>query len=239
MANETIRVGDTTLQIEENPSSTVLAGDIREAIAIGGFTSIAGQPSSLSNAAYGNAVGNTNLSQQNTVAHQQAMNVLGQTVTGKTTNLLANLNPMEAVATVKLDTGNDMAEQLADLKAIISGGRVPSKHVPRIRRNPAGGYYVTVTEKDFPLTLTVHDHLRRPFATRGRKGGLVCVLKPSNYPFEISLGGPSKPLTPPITVPRSAFPVTVTLLAAPPKANQRLQVIPKDSFPVQVILGQG
>ena len=101
-------------------STTVLPGDIRESIALGGFTSIAGQPSSLSNLAYANLIANVNLAGQNAVSNQQAANQLSVTVAGKTVNLVANVSPLEAVATVKLDTGNDVAEQLADLKGTIA-----------------------------------------------------------------------------------------------------------------------
>jgi hypothetical protein len=101
-------------------SSSVLPDDIRESIAIGNVKSVAEQPSMLSNLAYANLIGNVNLSQQNAVSNQQAVNNLAQTVTGKAVNLVANLNPMEAVAVVKLDTGNDVAEQLADLKGTIA-----------------------------------------------------------------------------------------------------------------------
>src|ERR1700754_2282013 len=97
-------------------SSSALPDDIRESIAIGNVKSVAEQSSMLSNLAYANLISNVNLSQQNAVSNQQAMNQLGVTVTGKSVNLVANLSPMEATATVKLDTGNDVAEQLADLK---------------------------------------------------------------------------------------------------------------------------
>jgi hypothetical protein len=48
------------------------------------------------------------------------MNQLGVTVTGKIVNLVANLSPMEAVAVVKMDTGNDIAQQISDLKAAVA-----------------------------------------------------------------------------------------------------------------------
>ena len=100
-------------------SSSALPDDIRESIAIGNVKSVAEQSSMLSNLAYANLISNVNLSQQNAVSNQQAMNQLGLTVTGKVVNLVANLSPMEAVAVVKLDTGNDVAEQLADIKGTV------------------------------------------------------------------------------------------------------------------------
>lgn len=100
--------------------TSALPDDIRESIAIGNVKSVAEQSSMLSNLAYANLISNVNLSQQNAVSNQQAMNQLGLTVTGKVVNLVANLSPMEAVAVVKLDTGNDVAEQLADIKGTLA-----------------------------------------------------------------------------------------------------------------------
>ncbi|HBB88616.1 MAG TPA: R body protein [Blastocatellia bacterium] len=79
----------------------------------------------LSNLAYANLISNVNLSQQNAVSNQQGFNQLGVTVTGKSVNLVANLSPLEAVAAVKLDTGNDVAEQLADIKGTVSAFAAP------------------------------------------------------------------------------------------------------------------
>jgi len=100
-------------------NSSALADDIRESIAIGNVKSVAEQTSMLSNLAYADLISNDNLSQQNAVSNQQAMNQLQITVTGKAVNRISDLSPMEAVATTKLDTGNDVAEQLADLKATV------------------------------------------------------------------------------------------------------------------------
>ena len=107
-------------------SSTVLPDDIREAIAIGNVKSVAEQSSMLSNLAYANLISNNNLAQQNAVSNQQGANQLGVTVTGKSVNLVANLSPMEAVAAVKLDTGNDVAEQLADIKGTVQAFNPPT-----------------------------------------------------------------------------------------------------------------
>jgi hypothetical protein len=112
----------------DNPpigSLSALPDDIREAIAIGNVKSVAEQSSMLSNLAYANLISNTNLGQQNAVSNQQALNQLNATVTGKSVNLVANLNPLEAVAAVKLDTGNDIAEQLADLKGAVQAFSPP------------------------------------------------------------------------------------------------------------------
>jgi hypothetical protein len=100
--------------------TSALPDDIRESIAIGNVKSVAEQPSMLSNLAYANLIANVNLAGQNAVSNQQAMNQLALTVTGKVVNLVANFSPLEAAAVVKLDTGNDVAEQLADLKGTLA-----------------------------------------------------------------------------------------------------------------------
>jgi hypothetical protein len=94
-----------------------LPDSIIESIAISNVKAVAGQPAMLSNLAFANLVNNVNLSQQNAVSHQQAMNQLLLTVTGKVVNLVANLSPLEAEAATHLFTGNEAAEDLADLKA--------------------------------------------------------------------------------------------------------------------------
>ena len=100
-----------------NNSTNSLPGDITESIAIANVKCVAEQPSLLSNLSFSDTITNVNLSQQNAVAQQQAMNEITTTVTGKSVNLVSNLRPLEAVATVKLNTGNDLAQQIADLKA--------------------------------------------------------------------------------------------------------------------------
>ena len=97
--------------------TSALPDDIRESIAIANVKTVAEQPAILSNLSFANLLANVNLSQQNAVANQQAMNQVALTVTGKAVNRIADLSPMEAVAVVKLDTGNDLAQQISDLKA--------------------------------------------------------------------------------------------------------------------------
>jgi hypothetical protein len=230
MAIEIVETDASSPPDQADQLTSVLPDDIRESIALGSFTSISGQPSSLSNLAYGMAIGNTNLSQQNAVSNQQAMNQLGVTAAGKTVNGVANLSPLEAVAVVKLDTGNDIAEQLADLKAVIGGGTPTPTRLPRVRRNPAGGSFITVTEKSFPLTLIIRDAIRKPFVARGRNGGLVAVLKPSNFPFDLTFDRkPSEPKTV-MTVPMKDFPFTIKIGAHP-------QAVGENKFPLRVLIG--
>ncbi|MBP0030915.1 hypothetical protein [Roseofilum sp. Guam] len=97
---------------------SALPGDIRESIAISNAKSVAEQPALLANLAFANVVANTNLSQQNALSNQQAMNQLAMTVTAKAVNKVSDLTPLEALAVNKLYTGNDVAQQLADLRAV-------------------------------------------------------------------------------------------------------------------------
>src|SRR3954466_11457932 len=94
-------------------SASALPDDLQESIANGNVKSIA---KLLSHLVYSNLISCVNMLQQNAVADQQAMNQLLVTVTGRIVNLLENPSPMVAMAVVKPDTGNDVAEQLADIK---------------------------------------------------------------------------------------------------------------------------
>lgn len=99
-------------------AESALPGDIRESVAIGNVKSVAEQPSLLSNLTYSNTIANINLSQQNAVSQQQAMNQITTSVAGKMVNLVSNINPMEAVAVLKMTSGNELAGDIADLKAV-------------------------------------------------------------------------------------------------------------------------
>lgn len=68
-----------------------------EAVAVSLVKSIGAQPAQAANLAYSNLIANVNLSQQNAVSNQQAMNELGIAVTGKTVNVIANFSPAETV----------------------------------------------------------------------------------------------------------------------------------------------
>lgn len=102
------------------PDTSSLPNEIVESIAIGNAKAIGEQPAMLSNLAYANTVANTNLSQQNAVANQQAMNELGIAVTGKAVNIVANLGPLEARSATEILTNNELAQTIADLKATLS-----------------------------------------------------------------------------------------------------------------------
>ncbi|URX64742.1 R body protein [Luteibacter anthropi] len=73
----------------------------------------------LSNLAYSNTVASTNLSQQNAVANQQAMNELGISIVAKASNTISNLGPLEARSAVDILTNNELAQTIADLKATL------------------------------------------------------------------------------------------------------------------------
>lgn len=88
-------------------------------IGITNLKSVGEQPAMLSNLAYSNTITNTNLSQQNAVSNQQAMNELGISIVGKTVNTVANLGPLEARSAVDVLTNNELAQTIADLKATL------------------------------------------------------------------------------------------------------------------------
>lgn len=90
-----------------------------EAVAIGNLKSISEQPAMLSNLAYSNTVVNTNLSMQNAVANQQAVNELGVAIVGKVVNLLTTLGPLESKSASEILTGNSVAEEIVDLKGAV------------------------------------------------------------------------------------------------------------------------
>lgn len=98
---------------------TVLPSDIVQSVAIGNLKAIAEQPAMISNLTYGNTVANNNLSQQNAVANQQAMNELGVAITGRTAARIGNLGPLEARSAVDVLTNNELAQTLADLKSTV------------------------------------------------------------------------------------------------------------------------
>jgi hypothetical protein len=102
-----------------NGTTSPLPLDVLQAISISNAKSVAEQPAMLANLAFSNLVQNVNLSQQNAVSNQQAMNELNVVVTGKTVNLISNVSPLEAAAITQLFTGNTVAEEIADLQASV------------------------------------------------------------------------------------------------------------------------
>lgn len=99
--------------------------DTATVIGITNLKSVGEQPAMLSNLAYSNTIANTNLSQQNAVANQQAMNELGISIVGKTVNKVSDLGPLEARSAVDVLTNNELAQTIADLKATIQAFAAP------------------------------------------------------------------------------------------------------------------
>lgn len=96
-----------------------LPDDIRSSVAVANVKSVAEQPALLSNLAFGNLVANVNLSQQNAVAHQQAMTQLMASVVSKAVNQISNLSPQESLAINKLNYANDLGKALAEMTFIM------------------------------------------------------------------------------------------------------------------------
>jgi len=92
-------------------------GETVTVIGVSNLKSVAEQPAMLSNLSFSNTVTNTNLSQQNAVSNQQAMNELGISILGKTVNKVSDLGPLEARSAVDVLTNNELAQTIADLKA--------------------------------------------------------------------------------------------------------------------------
>ena len=206
-------------------SQTVLPDDIRESIAIGSFTSISGQPSSLSSLAYSNSISNNNLTQQNTVANQQAMNQVGQSVLGTTVNLVSNLSPMEAVAVVKMDTGNDVAQQLADLQGTVAAFSSPARPhpvppprpplppvppLPSIKVGPQGAITVTALPADYPLTIVIDDNITTYNVQPDSPAGTLLNVNSRYFPVQLDMRGSKQQVVQTVAnVSRSKFPLQV------------------------------
>ncbi len=88
------------------------------------------QPAMLATLAYANLVANTNLAQQNAVAHQQAMNELGIAVVAKAVDTVTNLGPLEARSAVDVLSNNELAQTVADLKATVQAFTQPADNKP-------------------------------------------------------------------------------------------------------------
>ncbi len=116
-------------------STDPLNQTLAETVPVSGITplkSLNEQSAMLSNLAYSNVIANTNLSQQNAVANQQAMNELGISIVGKMVNTVANLGPLEARSAVDVLTDNELAQTIADLKAAVQAfsAKAPAPAAP-------------------------------------------------------------------------------------------------------------
>lgn len=72
---------------------------------------------------YQTAAQSLGLAMQNAVANQQQMNAINQAATTGAVNLLLHMDPAEALATVKANTGNDVAAQMQALLAALNSGQ--------------------------------------------------------------------------------------------------------------------
>lgn len=94
--------------------------EVVSAVATDNRKAIAEQTAMLSNLIFSNTIANTNLSQQNAVANQQAMNELGVAIVAKATNTVIPLGPLEARSAVDVLTNDQLAQSITDFKAAIA-----------------------------------------------------------------------------------------------------------------------
>lgn len=85
------------------------------------------QPAFYAGLAMANAVHNQGLAQSNAVSNQQAMNAIQQAAVGSIVNLLLNIDPAEAISTVKELTGDDIAQKLLNLAAALASNQQGAK----------------------------------------------------------------------------------------------------------------
>jgi hypothetical protein len=102
------------------PPGPGIPSAVTGATAVGSLTAVAGQPAMLSNLAYSNEVANVNLSGQNAVANQQAMNSLGRAVASVAVRDAANPGPAQARSDVDVLTDDGPGQALAGLAASIA-----------------------------------------------------------------------------------------------------------------------
>jgi hypothetical protein len=104
-------------------SDTGVPNDIRESVAIANVKTVAEQPAMLSNLSFSNLLTNNNLSQQNAVSFQQSMNQIAVTVTAKGVNRISDLGPLEAISVTEVMTSNDIAKDIAELRAVTKSSK--------------------------------------------------------------------------------------------------------------------
>lgn len=87
---------------------------------------IGSEASMLSNQAYSNSVQTNSNSVQNALANQQAMDKVRLSILGKAVNSVSNLGPLPARSAVDLLTGDELAQAIGDIKAVLAAfGRPP------------------------------------------------------------------------------------------------------------------
>jgi hypothetical protein len=120
-----------------------------------------------------------------------------------------------------MDTGNEMAQQLMDLKAAAGGTgvkpRPPLPPLPKVKPNPQGGSIVTVQKGNFPVTLSLLMGATNPVVKRNPKGGTIVGFGSSGFPIEFDLaGGPNQNVQngTAITLPPHNFPIVLEIISA-------------------------
>lgn len=98
----------------------MLDPQVISAVAIGNLKAISEQPGMLSNLAFSNVVSTNNLGQQNAVANQRAVGDLGVPLVAKATNTVSELSATEARAAVDVLTNDELAQTIADMKAVLA-----------------------------------------------------------------------------------------------------------------------
>jgi hypothetical protein len=99
----------------------MLNDQVVSATAIANLKAISEQPAMLSNLAFANSVSSTNLGQQNAVTNQRSVSDLGISTLARGTNTVSNLGPMQARSAVDALSNNELAQTIADLKAVVAG----------------------------------------------------------------------------------------------------------------------
>ena len=67
------------------------------------------------------------LAYQNAVAHQGAMNLIREAAVGSIIKNMTEVDPTQAMAVLKMTTGNDSAAQISSLLAAIASGQQAAK----------------------------------------------------------------------------------------------------------------
>ena len=104
---------------EPGQSDTASSHSVQEAAEVVGTNDLfvkGNGPAFYTNMAYGNAV-----------AHQQAMQQLQLAATGQIVKKLTEVDMLEALSVLKASSGNDVAQQLAQLMAVIAGNQQMGK----------------------------------------------------------------------------------------------------------------
>ncbi|MEO6278179.1 hypothetical protein [Roseateles sp.] len=99
------------------PPSPFAAGAVEDLLAI------AQQGAMVSNLAFANQVRNTDLAGQTQLARQQGMSRLRLAILAKAASQVQVASAKEARAAVEAFSGNETAQALADLRAVLAGSR--------------------------------------------------------------------------------------------------------------------